>query len=125
MQQLGKTDGFYKDPVVHIPLPKSLQVVKEAVGMCDLRNGLDLKLNRAADAATPKAKALFVSAINQMTFDDVMAIYKGAISRNKHPFSTFRNVSSPLGVGVGVGVQFRQHSGIHTMLHDTPAIRRL
>ena len=38
---------------------------------------LELRLNRAAEIATPKAKSLFVEAINDMTLDDAMAIYKG------------------------------------------------
>ena len=80
VQQLGKTNGFYKDPAVHIPLPDKLKTVKKAlaaVGMSGMMDDLELKLNRAAEAATPKAKKLFVGAIKQMTFDDVMAIYKG------------------------------------------------
>ena len=96
VQQLGKTDGFYKDPAVHIPLPENLQVVKrvlDAVGMSDLTNDLDLKLNRAAEAATPKAKALFVDAIKQMTFDDVMAIYKGP---NDSATQYFKTTMSPM-----------------------------
>jgi len=36
-----------------------------------------LKLNRAAEKATPEAKQLFGQAIRDMTFEDVMQIYKG------------------------------------------------
>jgi hypothetical protein len=38
---------------------------------------LELKLNRAAETATPNAKTLFVDAISTMTFDDVKSIYDG------------------------------------------------
>jgi len=38
---------------------------------------LEIKLNRAAEAAAPQAQRLFVDAIRQMTFTDVMAIYQG------------------------------------------------
>ena len=38
---------------------------------------LEAKMNEAAEVATPKAKQLFIDAINDMTLDDVMAIYKG------------------------------------------------
>lgn len=78
--QLGKTDGFNADPAIRIPLPKSLQTVQSALkplGMSPLLDDLELKLNRAAEQATPKAKALFWSSIEQMTLDDVTGIYNG------------------------------------------------
>lgn len=78
--QLGRTDGFNADPAVHIPLPESLETVKSVlskVGMSSMVDDLELKLNRAAEAATPKAKALFVKSIQEMTLEDVNAIYKG------------------------------------------------
>ncbi len=80
VQQLGQTDGFYKDPQVHIPLPEKLATVKNAldkVGMGSFADDLELKLNRAAEAATPKARDLFVNAISQMTIEDARAILNG------------------------------------------------
>jgi len=77
---LGKTDGFNKDPLIHIPLPRDLARVKEMlrrVGMDDMLNDLELRLNRAAEVATPKAKRLFIDTIQTMTLDDVMGIYNG------------------------------------------------
>ena len=68
------------DPAIHIPLPKSFKSVQSALkplGMSYLLDDLELRLNRAAEEATPKAKALFWSAIEQMTMDDVMGIYNG------------------------------------------------
>lgn len=78
--QLGKPDGFNADPAIHIPLPKSFKTVQSTLkplGMSYLLDDLELKLNRAAEQATPKAKALFLSAIEGMTLDDVMGIYHG------------------------------------------------
>jgi hypothetical protein len=78
--RLGSLDGFNKDSVIHIPLPKQLDTVKSVlarVGMAGLLEDLELKLNRAAEAATPKAKKLFLDAINEMGFDDVKRIYSG------------------------------------------------
>ena len=80
VSQLGKTDGFNADPAIHIPLPKSFTTVQSTLkplGMSYLLDDLELKLNRAAEQATPKAKALFLSAIEGMTLDDVMGIYNG------------------------------------------------
>lgn len=78
--QLGVTDGFNKDSNIHIPLPQSLDNVKSMlakVGMSSFFEDLELKLNRAAEAATPKAKKLFFDAISQMSFEDVKQIYNG------------------------------------------------
>ncbi len=78
--QLGAVDGFNSDPAIHIPLPGSLDKVRSAlsaVGMSGMLDDLELKLNRAAEVATPKAKALFMQSIEQMTMDDVMGIYNG------------------------------------------------
>ncbi len=79
--QLSATDGFNTDKSIHIPLPESLSMVKTAldkVGYSSLTDDLELKLNRAAEAATPEAKSLFQDAISAMTFEDVKKIYEGA-----------------------------------------------
>lgn len=78
--QLGAKDGFNADPAIHIPLPGELQTVKTMlarVGMSQSIDDLELKLNRAAESATPKAKALFLQAIKEMTFEDIKKIYEG------------------------------------------------
>jgi hypothetical protein len=78
--QLGATDGFNADSNIHIPLPASLDKVKsmlDKIGMSSLFEDLELKLNRAAEVATPKAKQLFGDAISQMTLEDVNGIYNG------------------------------------------------
>lgn len=77
---LGRTDGFNKSPDVHIPLPGSLkkaQKVLAKVGKSKLADDLELRLNRAAEAAVPQAKALFADAISQMTIDDARKILGG------------------------------------------------
>jgi len=78
--QLGKTDGFNADPKIHIPLPENLQSVKSAlsaVGMGSMMDDLEVRLNRAAEAATPKAKRIFGNAIKSMNFDDAKKILNG------------------------------------------------
>ncbi|MDH5297712.1 MAG: DUF4197 domain-containing protein [Desulfobulbaceae bacterium] len=80
VSQLGRPDGFNNDPAVHIPLPQGLATAKSMltrIGMAGLADDLELKLNRAAEAATPKAKVLFLQAISNMTFDDAMKLYQG------------------------------------------------
>jgi hypothetical protein len=78
--QLGRPDGFNADQAIHIPLPAQLDTVKTILskaGMSGLLDDLELKMNRAAEAATPQAKKLFWQAIAQMTFSDVKTIYNG------------------------------------------------
>jgi len=80
VSQLGRTDGFNLDPAIHIPLPQQFDTVRSMlarVGMSSMLDDLELKLNRAAEVATPKAKELFFQAISEMTFEDVMNIYNG------------------------------------------------
>lgn len=81
VKKLGAPDGFNKDPKVHIALPGSLKTVQSTlkqIGMGGTLDDLELKINRAAEAAAPQAKALFIDAIKQMNFDDVKQIYSGA-----------------------------------------------
>ena len=78
--QLGSANGFSGDPQVRIPLPDSLKSVQSALkrfGMSGMADDLELRLNRAAEAATPKAKKLFGNAITAMTLEDVRKIWKG------------------------------------------------
>ncbi len=80
VSQLGQPGGFNLDPAIHIPLPGQLQQVKKwlgKIGMDSMLTNLEDELNEAAEIATPKAKELFLQAINDMTLDDVMGIYKG------------------------------------------------
>jgi len=81
VKKLGDVDGFNADSAVHIPLPKELNTVKTMlakVGMSRIVDDLELKLNRAAEASTPKAKELFWQSITEMTFDDIKGIYEGS-----------------------------------------------
>ncbi len=96
--QLGKTDGFNADPAIHIPLPKNLKTVKDTLGkivMSSMLDDLELRLNRAAEVATPKAKELFLNSIKEMTLDDTMSIYKGPDDAATKYFQ--KKMSEPLG----------------------------
>lgn len=77
---LGASDGFNKSPDVHIPLPDTLKTVQSTlakVGMSGVADDLELRLNRAAEAAVPKAQKLFFDAISEMTIDDGKKILDG------------------------------------------------
>jgi len=80
VKNLGRYNGFNKDKVAHIVLPKNLNKVRKTlkkIGYSQQLDDLELKLNRAAEKATPKAKALFINAIKQLTWQDVKQIYNG------------------------------------------------
>lgn len=80
VSQLSAQDGFNTDAAIHIPLPESLSMAKsllDKAGLGEYTDDVELKLNRAAEAATPKAKALFLDAISQMSFDDAKTILDG------------------------------------------------
>ncbi|MDO6459963.1 DUF4197 domain-containing protein [Granulosicoccaceae sp. 1_MG-2023] len=79
--QLGQTGGFSDNDLIRIPLPSSLQTAKDFAdrfGMGSSFTELEDKLNEAAELATPKAKSLFVSAINDMTVTDARSILEGS-----------------------------------------------
>ncbi len=76
----GKPDGFLKNADIRIPLPAKLQTVGRGmrlVGMGAQVDQLEVGMNRAAEQAAPKAKAIFLSALRKMTFDDARRILTG------------------------------------------------
>lgn len=80
VNQVGRADGFNADPAIHIPLPKKLaeaRALLARVGLNDVLDDLELRCNRAAEAAAPQARALFLQSIRAMTLDDARAILHG------------------------------------------------
>ena len=78
---LGAKDGFNGRADVHIPLPKTLAKVQSTLirfGVGRVADELELRLNRAAEAAVPRAKQLFWDAIRDMTLQDARTILDGA-----------------------------------------------
>jgi hypothetical protein len=77
---LGKTDGFLGNPEVRIPLPGKLEKARKTlkkIGLGKQTDELAMAMNRAAEAAVPEAKALFIDSIKQMTVTDALAILSG------------------------------------------------
>lgn len=77
---IGVTDGFWSRPDIRIPLPDTLRTVQQAlarIGLSGMTDDLELRLNRAAEAATPRARALFHDAVAAMTLDDARTILNG------------------------------------------------
>ncbi len=77
---LGKTDGFFGNGAVKIPLPDSLKKYEKLMhnfGMGKYADELVLTMNRAAEAAVPEAKKLFVESIKKMSVQDAKGILTG------------------------------------------------
>ena len=97
VQRLGAENGFFGNDKLKIPLPESLQRVERALrlaGMGKQADELVLRMNRAAEAAVPEAKALFVTAIKQMSVQDAKAILTGGNDSATQYFK--RTTSAPL-----------------------------
>ena len=77
---LGKTDGFWANELVRIPLPEWLQKGERAMRMFGMGKDLDdlhLGINRAAEQAVPASRQLLVGAVRGMTVQDAKGILTG------------------------------------------------
>ena len=77
---LGKADGFMGNPLVRIPLPgylKDVAKLLKATGQGKKVDELVLAMNRAAEAAVPVAKPLFVKAVKAISVDDALKVVRG------------------------------------------------
>ena len=80
IKQLGTQDGFLKDQVVRIAVPKSMRKMSEAarkLGADKYVEDFETAMNRAAEKAVPAAADIFAEAIRQMTVQDALAIVRG------------------------------------------------
>lgn len=78
--KLGVADGFLGNPKVRIPLPGKLAKAEKTLkilGLGSETEELKIAMNRAAEAAVPEAKTIFVSAIKKMTVQDAASILTG------------------------------------------------
>ncbi len=80
VRQVGQQNGYAADPQIRIPLPRDLIRAKtyaDQVGLGSIFDDLELKLNRAAEQAAPKARNIFLGSIRQMTLEDANGILRG------------------------------------------------
>ncbi|WP_443751284.1 DUF4197 domain-containing protein [Asticcacaulis solisilvae] len=78
--RVSKPDGYWGDSAIRIPLPKALagvQAIAKPLGMSGALDDVHLRMNRAAEAAAPLARDLFLDAIRGMTIKDAVGIIKG------------------------------------------------
>lgn len=78
---LSKENGFFSNQAIKIVFPEEARKAEQtlrSLGLSKLCDDLILRLNRAAEKASAKAKPIFMSAIRQMTLRDAMDILFGA-----------------------------------------------
>ena len=80
---LGKVDGFLGNPRVRIPLPGYLNDAAKllrAIGQTRRVDELTTAMNRAAEAAVPKARTLLAGAVKSMSVEDARRVITGGDS---------------------------------------------
>ena len=80
VSRVGKADGYMKDPTIKIPLPGYLASGRDMLanaGMSGPLDDLELRMNRAAETAAPKAIDIFSKAIASMSVADAKSIIAG------------------------------------------------
>ena len=77
---VSKTDGYFSNPRIKIPLPEKIQKVENLlrnVGFGKDVDAFELSMNRAAEQAAPEAADIFKNAITRMRFSDARQILNG------------------------------------------------
>jgi hypothetical protein len=77
---VGRLDGYLGNPDIKIPVPEKLRKVEKALrllGADQIVDEFSISMNRAAEAAAPVAKQVFLDAVRRMTFEDAMTILRG------------------------------------------------
>ena len=78
---VGRTNGYFHNARIALPLPQELKNVGDTLRRIGLGGKVDefvRTMNRAAEEAAPKAVNIFVDAITKMTLQDAMGILRGA-----------------------------------------------
>lgn len=80
VETVSGVNGYYGNPKIRIPLPESVEKVKQVLVMAGYEekvNAFELSMNRAAEQAAPKARDLFLDSIKQMEVSDAQKILNG------------------------------------------------
>ena len=78
---LSRPGGYLNDPAVRIPLPAALEKTEKVLRMMGQDERVDefiVTVNRAAEAAIPKASKIVGNAVRAMTISDAQKILTGA-----------------------------------------------
>lgn len=80
VQRTGTENGYFGNPLIKILMPKQFQTIEKGLRLAGYGPKVDefiLSMNRAAEAAAPRAKGIFIDAITGMTFEDARQILTG------------------------------------------------
>ena len=120
---LGRTDGFFGNDKVRIPLPGFLQDAAGILKMLGQGKRIDelmLSINRAAEAAVPMGRDLLVSSVRNMSVLDAKNILTGGetsvtnffAEKTRNPLSsTFLPIVTRATAKVGLANQYNELAG--------------
>ena len=78
--RLGRTNGFFGDSIVRIPLPGilgSTQRRLQPLGLSGPLDDVELRMNRAAESVMPVARDLVINAVRNLSISDGIGILRG------------------------------------------------
>jgi hypothetical protein len=91
----GRPNGYFGNPAIKILMPNNLRTLEKGLRMVGYGPKVDdfvLSMNRAAEAAAPAARKIFIDAITAMTIDDARGILSGG---DTAATSYFKNKTTP------------------------------
>jgi hypothetical protein len=75
VSQVSVTDGYFGNAAIKVLMPAEAKKVEDGlrgIGQGDLVDRVILQMNRSAELAAPKAKDIFIDAINHLSISDAM-----------------------------------------------------
>ncbi|TDJ60852.1 MAG: DUF4197 domain-containing protein [Nitrospina sp.] len=77
---VSKINGYLQNQAIKILLPEEIQKtmkVARKIGLGRLVDSFEESMNQAAEKAAPEARAIFLDAVRNITFDDALKILNG------------------------------------------------
>ena len=77
---VSKTDGYFGNQLIRIPMPEKIQKTEKMLRKVGLHKEADafiLSMNRAAEKAAPHALSFFINAVKEMSIPDAVKILHG------------------------------------------------
>ena len=129
----SKTNGYFGNQAIKILMPEKIQKVAGVLGKVGYQEEVDdfvLSMNRAAEKAAPRAKAIFIESIRQMTIEDARKILGGGDTAATEYFKAktsgklyeaFQPIVSSSMNEVGTTRSYKEMMGKYTALPFTSA----
>lgn len=129
----SKTNGYFGNQAIKILMPEKIRKVASVLGKVGYQEEVDdfvLSMNRAAEKAAPRAKAIFIESIRQMTIEDARKILDGGDTAATEYFKAktsgklyeaFQPIVSSSMNEVGTTRSYKEMMGTYTALPFTSA----